>query len=342
MHATLKAPRYIFCLYIHRTLVYTRILMHTRNLTIAGVVLVLMLSAYFALRYTTTASRTSDFNIATSFYPIYFLTSTIVGSTSTVFTVTPFDTEPHEYEPTPKVLANILASTLFIHTGGALEPWAERVVTLRQEKEMPSLALITDENGIINMETTEKHSDDEHEQTASLYDPHIWLSPAHAINLVTRIATELIRINPAAADVYTAHAATLTQELTALDTAYRTTLAQCATHTLVTDHDAFGYIAADYGLITMPIRGISPEDEPTPQTLAVITNYVHTHHVAYILTEELVSPAVADTIARETGAKTAQLATIEGLTEEDAAHGATYLTKLRDNLATLSTALQCR
>lgn len=310
--------------------------MHTRNLIIAGVVLVLILGAALAFRPSTTLPHTGDTIVATSFYPIYFITTSITGNTSSVYMVTPRNTEPHEYEPTPNALASIVGSALFIHTGADLEPWAKRVVALRQDRGLPSLGLITEKNGIRhNTESEEDHA-------AHAYDPHIWLSPARAMGLVTQISTALSATDPASSATYAENAKMFTEQLSAIDIAYRTTLAKCATHTIVTDHDAFGYIAADYGLTTLAIRGISPEDEPTPRTLAEITEYVRKNKISHILTEELVSPAVAETIARETGAKTAQLATIEGLTDDDVSRDATYLTKLRDNLTVLTTSLHCQ
>lgn len=322
--------------YIQDNILYTAITMHTRNLIIAGVVLVLILGAMLAFRPSTTLPHKDDATVATSFYPIYFMTASIVGSTSTVLMVTPPDTEPHEYEPTPNALASIVGSALFIHSGAGLEPWAARVVALREDRGLPSLSLITEKNGIRHETAPEE------DHATHAYDPHIWLSPARAAGLVAGISTALSATNPASSTLYAENAKTLTEQLSAIDTAYRTTLAKCATHTIVTDHDAFGYIAADYGLTTLAIRGISPEDEPTPRTLAEITEYVRKNKITHILTEELVSPAVAETIARETGAKTAQLATIEGLTSEDTARGATYLTKLRDNLAVLTMSLHCQ
>lgn len=311
------------------------------HLGIAGMVLLLGIGASIGLRYRTSTPSTTQSAIATSFYPIYFITQRITGDTMPVISITPPGTEPHEYEPTPRATADLLASPLFIHTGGALEPWAERIAALRAKNNLPSLALITRENGILHSTSTAE-DDTDSEEHATPYDPHIWLSPLRAQGLTARIAAELIRLDTANTAAYTANAVALGRELATLDTAYRTTLAQCAERTLVTDHDAFGYIAADYNLSTLAIRGISPEDEPTPQTLASIATYVRTNGITHILTEELVSPAVAETIARETGATLAQLSTIEGLTEADEASGATYLTKLRDNLATLKTALRCR
>jgi zinc transport system substrate-binding protein len=58
--------------------------------------------------------------------------------------------------------------------------------------------------------------------------------------------------------------------------------------------------------------------------------------------ETLVSPRLAETVARETGASTAVLNPLEGLTEEQVDSGEEYLSVMRANLAALRKALGCR
>ena len=118
-----------------------------------------------------------------------------------------------------------------------------------------------------------------------------------------------------------------------LDADYATGLASCASTDLVTSHAAFGYLAERYGLTQRGITGLRPEDEPSPGALAEIADFVTAHDVRTIYSETLVSPAVAKTLARETGVRTAVLDPIEGL--DDASAGADYLAVMRTNLATL-------
>ena len=58
--------------------------------------------------------------------------------------------------------------------------------------------------------------------------------------------------------------------------------------------------------------------------------------------ETLVSPRLAETVAREVGATTAVLDPLEGLTEEEIAAGEDYFSVMRENLAALREALGCR
>ncbi|OGG61864.1 hypothetical protein A3C87_00500 [Candidatus Kaiserbacteria bacterium RIFCSPHIGHO2_02_FULL_49_34] len=300
-------------------------------ITVAGV-----LALLFAL--STLKKNGGATEVAASFYPIAFLAERVAGDSVTVFSVTPFDTEPHDYELTPSMALRLSNAALFIHTGAHLEPWANTVITTRNTQELPSLTLLTEENALLHGEDTET---DTRGDDGSEFDPHFWLSPLRAIAAADQIAFTLAHVYPEDEAVFTANAHALTTTLKKLDAAYRTELASCTSRILVTDHDAFGYLAADYGLTVHAIRGISPDEEPSIATLAAITELVRTNNIKTIFTEELVSPTIAQTIARETGAHVALLSTIEGLTEDDIKNGNDYISKLRGNLTTLKKSLAC-
>jgi zinc transport system substrate-binding protein len=106
----------------------------------------------------------------------------------------------------------------------------------------------------------------------------------------------------------------------------------------VTSHTAFGYLAQRYGLREVGITGISPEAEPTPQRLAEVAQRAKETGTTTIFFETLVSPKVADTIAREVGARTAVLDPVEGRTDPDT----DYFSIMRANLTALTTALGCK
>jgi zinc transport system substrate-binding protein len=122
-----------------------------------------------------------------------------------------------------------------------------------------------------------------------------------------------------------------------LNAEYRSGLATCRRRELVTSHLAFNYLATRYGLTQVGITGISPDAEPSPRRLAEVAAQARDTGTTTIFFETLVSPKVADTIAREVGARTAVLDPLEGLTEP----GADYFTVMRANLSALETALGC-
>ena len=134
----------------------------------------------------------------------------------------------------------------------------------------------------------------------------------------------------------------LASRLRALDEDFRVGLADCERRELVTTHDAFGYLADRYGLEVIPITGISPEAEPSPQDLEAVADLVEERGVTTVYTEPLLSPEIGETVAREAGATTAELNPLEGLTEDELARGEDYFSVMEANLDALREGLGCR
>jgi zinc transport system substrate-binding protein len=104
---------------------------------------------------------------------------------------------------------------------------------------------------------------------------------------------------------------------------------------MVTSHDAFGYLADRYGLEQVAIS-LSPDEEPSTRRLAEVAEFAQEHGVTTVFFEELVSPRVAESLAREVGAQTAVLSPLEGPPDEGG-----YADAMRANLGALRTALDC-
>ena len=136
-------------------------------------------------------------------------------------------------------------------------------------------------------------------------------------------------------------AARVTDRLHELDDELRTGLGSCKRHEIVTSHAAFGYLATRYGLEQIALTGLSPEAEPSPRDLEALVDEVEKSRATTVFFETLVSPKLAQTVAREAGAKTAVLDPLEGLTGDERSAGDDYLTIMRTNLATLREALEC-
>src|SRR4029453_4180725 len=96
---------------------------------------------------------------------------------------------------------------------------------------------------------------------------------------------------------FRSRAKALRSDLETLDREYAQGLATCQRHEIVTSHAAFGDLASRYPLTQIPIPGVSPEEEPTPQRLAEVARLARDKHITTIFFETLVSPKVAETLA---------------------------------------------
>lgn len=182
------------------------------------------------------------------------------------------------------------------------------------------------------------HDHDHHDEEGT--DPHIWLNPNNVKIEAKNIADAFIKADPDHKAEYEKNLKAFTDKLTALDKEFKDTLSALPNKTIVTSHEAFGYLAKAYGLTQLGIEGINPDSEPDAARMAKVIDFVKEHKVKVIFFEELVSPKVAEAIAKETGAKTDVLNPLEGLSDSDMKKGMDYFSVMRQNLAALKNALQ--
>lgn len=303
--------------------------------------------------------------VSASFYPLYFFASRIGGDRADARVIVPAGIDPHGYEPTPKEMASIENDDLVIINGAGFEPWGENV-TKNIDATKTILVVVgeplatleghahdhehghedehkeghEDEHGHTEGHEDEHGNENEHEEM--VLDPHVWLSPVLAKKIVDNITTGFVSADPKNASYYQVNAEALKQELSELDLAYQSGLAECGSKEMITSHSAFGYLAREYGLTQTSISGLSPEEESSTGELAEIADFAKEHEVKYIFFESLASPKLSETLASEIGAQTLVLNPLEGLTQEEVAQGKNYFSVMRDNLANLQTALSCK
>jgi zinc transport system substrate-binding protein len=170
--------------------------------------------------------------------------------------------------------------------------------------------------------------------------PHVWLSPRQAVKLAENIKDGLTAADPAGRERYAEGFRALKERLEELDRQFAETIAAAPKKEIIVSHNAFAYIARDYGLNLMSVMGLSPDEEPTAQRMKEIADFAKERGIRHILFEELVSPRVAETLAESLGIGTMVLNPLEGLTEEQARNGEDYFSIMTANLTTLKKALQ--
>lgn len=275
--------------------------------------------------------------VVASFYPVWEAASRIGGDEATVHNLTPAGVEPHDLELTADALDRIIEADVVLYLGQGFQPVVEEAVDRATGATVDLL------DGLeLHDPTDDGHADEEgHESEAA--DPHVWLDPRTWAQVVGRIERVLAdAVSDAEASAIHERASAYGDTIAELDGAFAEGLDDCASDTIVTSHAAFGYLAERYGLEQVAISGLSPEAEPSPKRLAEIADLVERERITTIFSETLVSPRVAETLAREADVKTAVLDPIEGLTVDQIDARRDYVGVMRDNLRVLQEALQCR
>ena len=272
-------------------------------------------------------------SVVASFFPIYEAARRVGGGRVQVTNLTPTGAEPHDLELSPKHVDEILDARVVLYMGLGFQPAVEETVRERGD------GITTDLLAALSSQLRKLQGEGALPGGA---DPHVWLDPVLMADLVLEVRDALTRADPAGGAIYLRNADAYRSEVVGLDGRFRSGLHDCARRVIVTSHAAFGYLASRYGLRQEAISGLSPEAEPDPKRLAQLTDLVRRERVTTIFTEELVSPSVANTLAREAGVRTAVLNPLEGLTAEEIARGEGYVSVMEQNLRTLRAALGCR
>ncbi len=295
-----------------------------------------------------TRDRQSDIethpSVVTSIYPLEYIVGRLTHNIVEVSSIIPPGIEPHDFEPKPTDVVRMLRAPIVVANGAGIDRWVD---ALRSdiEKNNHTLIVFADDVPFLQRvdhgETHDGDGDSDHEEYDGTLDPHAWLDPVRLQNFAEVIARQLKVYYPNFISTIEENKNYLLSDLQSIDAAYASGLSSCAHRTVYVSHDAFQYIGKRYELTFVPLAGISPTEEPSAGRLAEITDQVKQDNATTIFYETLVSPSVAQTVAREAGLKTAVLNPIEGRTDEEREAGKDYLDLMIDNLNALEEALIC-
>ncbi len=287
----------------------------------------------------TSTDQPKTLAISAAFYPLAYAAEQVGGPAVTVTTVTKPGAEPHDLELTPQDVAGLIHSSTIIYLKGFQPALDEAIDAHASEQgfDVTSAARATLPSPEHEHEGEDEDAGTEHQEEGT--DPHFWLDPTRYAEVARAIGEHLAELDPAHAPDYRTRASDFAGQLSALDADFRDGLRTCASRVLVTSHAAFGYLADRYQLTQVSIAGVSPDAEPDAATMSEIVARIRQEGVTTVYSETLASPALAQTIARETGATMAVLDPIEGLTDQSA--GTDYLEIMRSNLATLRAGQGC-
>nr|WP_288827250.1 metal ABC transporter substrate-binding protein [uncultured Clostridium sp.] len=286
------------------------------------------------------ADNSGKLSVMASFYPMYDFAVKIGGDKVDVTNMVPAGTEPHDWEPATKDITSLEKADVFVYSGAGMEHWAEDVLKTLKNK---NLTVAEASSGITLMkghEREEGESQEAESEEHGEFDPHVWLSPVNAKKEMENIKDAFVKADPENEAYYQANYETYAGKFDELDKKFKDTLSPLPNKSVVVAHEAFGYLCNAYGLTQMGIEGLSPDSEPDPARMAEVIDFVKENKVKTIFFEDLVSPKVAETIAKETGAKTEVLNPLEGLTDEQLKDGDDYFSVMEKNLTVLKEALE--
>jgi zinc/manganese transport system substrate-binding protein len=205
--------------------------------------------------------------------------------------------DPHDFEPKPSDLRTVSNADVVLLSAKHMEGYVGKLKEATGTKgrvvevgnELPSLTL------------TVQHGDHSHDGE----DPHWWHSTRNIKKAAQVVRDELTRLSPADKALFASNAAAYSDRLDALNDWVKSKVAELPRNQrkLVTNHDAFGYFAKDYGFTVMPISGVSRNDQPGSKKVAELIAKIKAAGVKAVFSEDVANPKVIQEITRETGAK---------------------------------------
>jgi ABC-type Zn uptake system ZnuABC Zn-binding protein ZnuA len=247
--------------------------------------------------------------------------------------------DPHAFEPTPSDVVVLSDADVVFLSGANLEAELTNIlantsgltVELSTRVALRSSVSLDDDDG----QEASDHNDGE-------YDPHVWFDPTNVMIWTSVIEQTLSELDPENAADYTDRAATYRRALAELDLWIWDQISNVPDErrNLVTDHLAFGYFAARYGLhqVGSVFPGVSTLAEPSAREIAELIDTIDALDVPAIFVGTTVNPALAETIAADAGTQVVSLYT--GALSGETGPAATYIEFMRYDTEAIVNALQ--
>jgi zinc transport system substrate-binding protein len=266
-------------------------------------------------------------------FSIFDITKHIAQESIELIKILPAGVSPHSFEPTPKLMAKIEKSALVIFSGGGLEPWVDSF-------HFKNSALNISKYVHLRKITPHKKANKEHHH--SNIDPHFWLDIDNMIITTNIITNKLIKIAPKNKVLYLKNQKDYIAMLQKLQKDFTTHLQECKLDTLVTNHNAFSYIATKYHFKTAALSGLSPQAMPSAKKISYLMKRIEKEHIQTIFFESFANEKVIRSIAKDTHIEVNVLHPLGNITARQEKKNSTYEDIMRENLIKITKALKCR
>lgn len=269
-------------------------------------------------------------------FPPYDFARSVGGDEINLKLLVPPGSDSHSYDPKPNDIIAVSEADIFIYGGGESDEWVDDILD-SLEKEPGRIIAMTDLVKTYREEIKEGMQGEEEGET----DEHVWTSPKNAEIISENIADALCAADSAHEKIYRERLTEYKQQLEELDMQFRQAVSQGVCKTLVFgDRFPFRYLVEEYGLdYYAAFPGCAEMTEPSAKTVAFLIDKVKEENIPAVFYTEFSNHKICDTIANETGAKTALLHSCHNLTKQEFESGVNYLELMRRNAAVIKEAL---
>lgn len=288
--------------------------------------LALLLLAGCTSAGTAPAPGSPSLRVLCTTYPVYLFTTSVSEGVEDVEVSLLVNSQTsclHDYTLTVENMKAIEGADVIVMNGVGLEEFMDDALAQSEA------AVIDCSAGVELLPLLEEHDHDGHGHEEE-YDPHIWMDPDNAVQMVETISRSLAELDPDHGETYNTNAAAAAEALAQFiqqseELREEAALSYYTGHpeidfcpplgemrfywhpNLITFHDGFQYFAKAYGLELL--KAIEEEEGATASAAEIreISALIEEHGIPAIFTEKNGSATTAEAIARETGCQVCEL-----------------------------------
>ena len=301
--------------------------------------------------------------IVTTIFPEYDITRAIAKDKVDLELMIKPGVDVHSFTPTPQDIKTVQNSDIFVYGGTEHDKWVENLTKSIDMKNKKVVKLVDgiqqlEEESVDGMKHEHHHDDkkedehnhdhkhekeDEHNHKGEEkeLDPHYWTSPKNAIQMVKTITNALVEKDPDNAEFYKENAENYIKQLEGIDKELHDVVNNAKIkQVVIADRFPFRYLFKDLGLEYRALfSGCSVESTASAGQIKKMVDYVKENKIPVVYHIEMGKGELAETVAKNSGAKVKLLHSIHTVTKEDFDKGITYIDLMKQNVEALKEGL---
>lgn len=304
--------------------------------------------------------------VVTTIFPEYDITRAIAKDKVDLELMIKPGVDVHSFTPTPQDIKTVQNSDIFVYGGTEHDKWVENLTKSIDMKNKKVVKLVygiqqLEEESVDGMkhehhhddekkdehnhdhkhEKEEKHSHDHENESDKELDPHYWTSPKNAIQMAKTVTNALVEKDPGNAEFYKENAKNYIKQLEGVDKELHDVVDNAKIKKVViADRFPFRYLFKDLGLEYRALfSGCSVESTASAGQIKKMVDYVKENKIPVVYHIEMGKGELAETVAKNSGAKVKLLHSIHTVTKEDFDKGVTYIDLMKQNVEALKEGL---
>ena len=304
--------------------------------------------------------------VVTTIFPEYDITRAIAKDKVDLELMIKPGVDVHSFTPTPQDIKTVQNSNIFVYGGTKHDKWVENLTKSIDMKNKKVVKLVDgiqqlEEESVDGMkhehhhddekedehnhdhkhEKEEKHSHDHENESDKELDPHYWTSPKNAIQMAKTVTNALVEKDPGNAEFYKENAKNYIKQLEDVDKELHDVIDKAKIKKVViADRFPFRYLFKDLGLEYRALfSGCSVESTASAGQIKKMVDYVKENKIPVVYHIEMGKGELAETVAKNSGAKVKLLHSIHTVTKEDFDKGTTYIDLMKQNVEALKEGL---